>query len=139
MSEFRRAVRYSTVENKHVVITHATTKLRHNGYPEKWLQQPEKTKSNGKSREVKYDGVLKIPFINDAFNARVHAILKRNNLMPICLVNPRPNTIEAAVKKQLLRSVISANAQSTPSIQIAQEPSLSMKQRVFVLAVVLIT
>ena len=66
---------------------------------EKWLQQPEKTKSNGKLREVKYDGVLKIPFINDAFNARVHAILKRNSLMSIRLGNPRPHTIEAAVKK----------------------------------------
>ena len=99
MSEFRCAVRYSTVENKHVAINHATTKLCHNGYPEKWLQQPEKTKSNGKSREVKYDGVLKIPFINDTFNARVHAILKHNNLMSIRLVNPRPNTIEAAVNK----------------------------------------
>ena len=99
MSELRCAVRYSIVENKHVAITHATTKLRHYEYPEEWLRQPENTKSHGKSREVKYDEVLKMPFINDAFNARVHAILKCNNLMSIRLVNPRPNTIEEAVKK----------------------------------------
>ena len=99
-NEFRHAALYSTIENKAKAISNATAKLIANGYRMKWLQQTTKPNATQKLKKPKsFDAVLRLPFINDAFNPKFRAILRRNNLSNVRLVNPRPTTIQQLAAK----------------------------------------
>ena len=97
-NELERAIQHSTGDNRQESMEEITSKLRSNGYPQRWLQhRHKKTEKNNKKS---YNAVLKIPYISDTFNARIHSCLKSHGFDSVRLVNPRPQTIEQLASRK---------------------------------------
>ena len=87
-------------------IRNASQKLRLNKYPERWIktdgipnQHPKKQRSKKKEKQ-RYAGILRLPFINNSFNAVARRILNRNGLDTIRITNSRPITIQQLASKK---------------------------------------
>ena len=104
LNEFQRATDYSTLDNRPSSIEQAVKKLEANGYPEKWLRpehqlRQKRTTTTTTTKKNQFNSVLKIPYVNEIFNSRVRACLKRNGFSKTRLVNPKPKTIEQISSK----------------------------------------
>ena len=92
-SEFQRATEYSTPDNRQESLMQASTKMRSNGYPLKWLRPNRQIRKQEQASKPRFDNILRIPYVTEVFNSQVRAALKRNGFHSTRLVNPRPMTI----------------------------------------------
>ena len=98
-SELARARNNSSAGNHREATAMITNKLISNGYPERLLQREREQRASRRHQHRKrrpvdkpQSLVLRVPYINDGFNARIRACLERNKI-EARLVNPRPPTI----------------------------------------------